>query len=362
MSAIDSLLAESRLVVCVGPGGVGKTTVAAALGLRASALGRRAAVITIDPARRLADALGLGGLSDELSEVSAGEHATGTLSAAMLDTKSSYDALMRRLTSPRELEAIESNRVYQAFSRSLARSHAYIAAERLYEIASNQQHDVIVLDTPPTRSALDILDAPTRLSQFLDDRVLRFFLAEPEERSSLSAYLAAGSRGALRVLGAIASETVASELLGFFRVLAHLGEGFATRARATSQLLRSATTSYVLVAAPTPTSLADASHLALELAAREAHPNMLILNRAYIPELFEPRSAAKVPSELVPLALRLSSLVDQLAAEQAHGIERGRALRDQLRREAPLVGLADRAEDVRDLAGLAELIRSERAL
>ena len=192
--SVDELL-QSSLVVCVGPGGVGKTTMSAALAVRAAHQGKRVAVITIDPARRLADALGLDGLSDELRPVDMS--GAGTLHAAMVDTGASYDALMGRITGGAERDAILKNRVYQAFSKSLARSHAYVASERLYDL-THTGFDLVVLDTPPTRSALEILDAPARLLQFLDDGVLRFFLEESSATGALSKLLQLGGKGALR--------------------------------------------------------------------------------------------------------------------------------------------------------------------
>ena len=155
-----SRLASQRLLVCVGPGGVGKTTLAAALGVGAARRGKRVLVLTIDPAKRLASALGLDGLDDEIRPVDLhGDSATGSLHAAMLDTRASYDALITRIAPNEDARArILDNRVYNAFSRTLARSHAYVAMERLHEVMRDDTWDLVILDTPPLRSALDILD------------------------------------------------------------------------------------------------------------------------------------------------------------------------------------------------------------
>ncbi len=277
---IDALLAERRLVVCVGPGGVGKTTLAAALAVEAAARGRHVAVLTIDPARRLADALGLDGLDDRLRPVPG--VGPGSLDAAMLDTKASYDALIERITDdPAARDRILENRVYQSFSRTLARSHAYVAMERLYDVLARGEHDLIVLDTPPTRSALDILDAPGRLLRFLDERVLGAVLGSTE--GGAAAWLRAkGSEVALRLFGALVGDRMIAELAGFFEVFLHLRRGFAQRAETVQAALRSEGTAFALVTAPETTHLADAAYLRDGLIERGVPLRALLFNRAFV--------------------------------------------------------------------------------
>lgn len=279
--SLSELLEQRRLLVCVGPGGVGKTTLGAAMALEGARRGKRVAVITIDPARRLADALGLDGLDDELRPVVG--VGPGTLDAAMLDTKSSYDALIARVTDdPDRRQAILDNRVYQSFSRTLARSHAYIAMERLHAVMKEGAHDLVVLDTPPTRSALDILDAPGRLVHFLDERVLSAFLGAP--RGGAAAWLRAKSAEvALRLFGAMVGDDLMQELAGFFEVFFHLRHGFAERASAVQRWLRDERTAFVLVTAPQPSHLADAAYLRDGLVERGAPLEALLFNRAYVP-------------------------------------------------------------------------------
>ena len=162
---IRDLIASNRLIVTVGPGGVGKTTLPAALALAAAQSGRKTLVLTIDPAKRLAQALGLSGVDDATHRVPMDQ---GHLDAVMLDTGRSFDALIERVAkSDAQRDEIFENRIYRAFSRTMARSHAYIAMERLYHASTHGEYDLIVLDTPPMRSALDILDAPERLVRFL---------------------------------------------------------------------------------------------------------------------------------------------------------------------------------------------------
>lgn len=276
-------LEDARLLVCVGPGGVGKTTLAAALAVEGAARGRRVALLTIDPARRLADALGGGALDDRLRRVPM-EGVTGTLDAAMLETKASYDALIERIAAdPAARARILENRVYQAFSRTLARSHAYVAMERLHDVLAERAHDLVVLDTPPTRSALDILDAPGRLLAFLDERVLGAFVRSSTERSAAAWLRARGSAALLRLFGVLAGESVAGELAGFFEVFFHLRRGFAERAARVQRELMSASTAFVLVSAPEATHLDDAAYLRDGLLARGVPLRAYLFNRAFLP-------------------------------------------------------------------------------
>lgn len=275
-------LNDARLVVCVGPGGVGKTTLAAALAVGRASRGERVALLTIDPARRLADALGRGALDDHLRPVPI--EGPGRLEAAMLETKASYDALIARIAEdPAARARILENRVYQAFSRTLARSHAYVAMERLHDVIARGGHDAVVLDTPPTRSALDILDAPGRLLAFLDERLLGTFL-DRSEPGAASWLRARGSAALFRLFGALAGEGIARELAGFFEVFFHLRRGFAERAALVQRELASERTAFVLVSAPQATHLADAAYLRDGLVARGVPIRAYLFNRAFVPD------------------------------------------------------------------------------
>lgn len=292
--SLAELLDERRLLVCVGPGGVGKTTLGAALAIAAARRGRRVAVITIDPARRLADALGLDGLDDALRPV----HGVGPghLDAAMLDTKASYDALIARVAAdPAARARILDNRVYQSFSRTLARSHAYVAMERLHDVLG-AGYDLVVLDTPPTRSALDILDAPARLVRFLDERVLGAFLGQRGGGGAAAWLKSKGAEVALRLFGALVGDALMQELAGFFEVFFHLRAGFAERADAVQAALRADGTSFVLVSAPRATHLADAAYLRDGLLERGAPIEAVLFNRAFhADETGQPVTAPRTP-------------------------------------------------------------------
>jgi anion-transporting ArsA/GET3 family ATPase len=272
----DRLLLQ-RLVVAVGPGGVGKTSASAAMAIAAAAAGRRVALLTIDPARRLADALGLDELDDWMRPVPLRDAYTGSLHAAMLDTKRSFDALITRLAD--EPKAILDNRVYQAFSRTLARSHAYAAMERLYDLLHDDAYEMVVLDTPPLRSALDILDAPARLRAFLDETIVAAFFGP--------GLVGRGARGtsaiAGRLLSLVAGRKLVGEMLGFFEAFMPMREGFAARAAATGAALRANDTAFVLVTAPEAAHLSDAAYLRDGLLERALRPALTVFNRAFIP-------------------------------------------------------------------------------
>lgn len=363
---VDELLRQRRLVVCVGPGGVGKTTCAASLALRADALGRRPFLLTIDPARRLADALGLGTAAPGGVESEAGESESGVESqggaefgqstvlgdearqvpgtnvfAAMLDTKASYDALIARIATPEEQAQIFGNRVYQAFSRTLARSHAYVAAERLYFALQDERFDLVILDTPPTRSALEILDAPGSLARFLDDGVLRQWLETSEPGAfSWKRFAQAGTVAASKALGALVGEGLVSEMLTFFRVLLAQRDGFLERAQAVQQWLRSDETAYVLVAAAAGTSLFDARHLGASLRQKHRPAEVLLFNRAV-----QLRCRAVTPPPVrTALEGRLRALWDQAAEEQERAFALARELRAEVAPDATLLALG-RMED-----------------
>jgi anion-transporting ArsA/GET3 family ATPase len=353
-------LAEAKLVVAVGPGGVGKTTTSAAMALAAARAGRATLVLTIDPAKRLADALGLSGLDDEVRPVPARDLPPGgRLDAAMLDTRASYDALIGRITrSDEERARILENRAYRAFSRTLARSHAYVAMERLYDVVEHGGYDLVVLDTPPTRSALDILDAPGRLVRFLDERVVKWFLRAPPEAA------ARAGGPLLRALAALAGESTVTELVAFFAVLAHLREGFRHRAAATETMLRAPSTAFVLVAAPQSTSLADAAFLRDDLAARGVPLSAVIFNRGYVPEPGDGGLPVR-PTSLDPDASpAIRALRQAFAAENLDRAEAMRAFLATARseRRPERFALAELEDEVRDLDGLDGLLTSSVSL
>ena len=279
MDDVHARFAATRLCVCVGPGGAGKTTVSAALALALGRSGRRVFLLTVDPARRLADALGVS-LSDAGAEVPLPRGATGRVFAAMLETQTGWDAAIGRLApDPVRRQAILDNRVYQAFSRTLARSHAYVAMERLHEAleardeAGQPRWDLVVLDTPPMMNALEILDAPAVLGRFVEARVVSAWIGR-------GASWQPGARAARTVLSMVMGAGLAGELAGFLEAFAPLREGFAGRSAAVRAALDAPSTTYVLVTGHAEAQLGDALHLRDELARRGRHVAGLVLNRA----------------------------------------------------------------------------------
>jgi len=329
-------LKHTRLLVCVGPGGVGKTTLAAALAVEQANAGRRVALLTIDPARRLADALGL---ADTLH---GGEGLTrvpgitrGSLDASMLETKSSFDALIARVAeSPEIRDRILGNRLYESFSRTLARSHAYIAMERVHALLRDDAHDLIVLDTPPMRSALEILDAPGHLARFLNGDVLDALLpkVDAKERGWLEQQALWMSRALLgRALGA----SLVEDLSGFFETLLPLRRGFQERALSIAETLRAPSTMFVLVGAlDKRDALARIDLRALRdaLRARNVEPSALLLNRALpacadldLPSLEIARSDAE--TRVIEAAIKL---VQDAREEKALRLSETASLRAEL--------------------------------
>jgi anion-transporting ArsA/GET3 family ATPase len=374
---LSHIIESQRLIVCVGPGGVGKTTVAAAIALEAARRGRRALVLTIDPARRLASALGLRGLDDSVVEVPA-HGARGELWAAMLETRASYDALMHRIGKSEDAtRRILENRVYQSFSRTLARSHAYVAMERLYDVVHGGW-DLVVLDTPPMRSALDILDAPARLAGFLDDDIVRWFVRPPVS-GALSRLLPLGGAAAMRLLALLASRRLVDELIEFFRVLLELRQGFRDRAEQVTKILRQPSTAFALVCAPSRTSLDDAAYLRDGLAQRGVPLAAVIFNLAFVSGTFSTaplRDVAVLPpkqrlealeSDLDEVVSRnaVLLLLDDLARLRAATLTRN-ASGDRLAREFSQklpegclsLQLPELERDVRDIPGLIEMGRA----
>jgi anion-transporting ArsA/GET3 family ATPase len=279
--AIDHLLGTAQVVVVVGPGGVGKTTVSAALAARAAAcLERRVLVVTVDPARRLADALGLDQLHDEPSLIPVGEAGRGgRLWAAMVDMARAWDRLVAQLaTSEADRDELLANRLYRLLTRRFVQSHDYVALEQLIEVTATGSYDLVVVDTPPSVHALDVLDAPARMIEFFDSRLLRWLTAPYRSRLA-----GAAARPFLGVAERLLGGPFLTEIARFFFVFSRLRDPFVARARAVERRLADPDTAYVVVSTPESGPSATAAALGRALVDRGHPPALTLLNRAVPP-------------------------------------------------------------------------------
>jgi len=279
---IDRLLddPDTHIIVCTGSGGVGKTTTSAALALRAAERGRRVVVLTIDPARRLAQSMGIGTLDNTPRPVP-GVEGEGSLDAMMLDMKRTFDEVVESQASPEKAAQILANPFYQALSSSFAGTQEYMAMEKLGQLHKDAlrtgKWDLIVVDTPPSRSALDFLDAPERLSSFLDGRFIRLLLAPARGPARLmTAGLSAVTNALTKILGA----QVLRDMQTFVAAFDTLFGGFRQRAQKTFALLQAPGTAFVVVASPEPDALREAAYFVERLAGENMPLAGLVVNRA----------------------------------------------------------------------------------
>lgn len=340
------LLEHSRIVVCCGTGGVGKTTTAAALGLEAARRGRRVVVVTIDPARRLADALGVtGGLGNDPVRIEVA--APGEMWALMLDTATTFDGLVRaHATDVGQAERILDNTFYRNIAGSLSGTQEYMAAERLHALHLDPRFDLVIVDTPPTRHALDFLDAPGTLSRFLDHPLFRMLML-PTRRGLQVLNIA--SQPVLRTIGKVVGGDVLADAVAFFQAFAGMETGFRERADEVLALLNGSSARFVLVASPRADTLDEADYFADRLAAVGIGVAAVVLNRC-TPDFGPPEEPRSVDGELAALYDNLDELRATARLEQEAAAELlGRA------RSAVLVPML--AGDVHDMDTL-ELVRA----
>jgi anion-transporting ArsA/GET3 family ATPase len=275
---LDALAAERGVVICCGSGGVGKTTTAAAIALEGARRKRRAVVVTIDPAKRLADALGLaGGLSNEPSKIDGPW--PGELWAVMLDTKTTFDTIVRRYAADAgQADRILANRFYRNISGALSGTQEYMAAEKLYELHDDSHFDLVVVDTPPTRNALDFLDAPRRLVRFLDHRLYRALMAPTRAYMKAVGYAA---QAFMRTVSKVVGGEVLSDAISFFQAFDGMEAGFRARAERVLELLSAPETAYVLVTSPRRDSVDEAEFFARRLGGGGLRVAALIVNRMH---------------------------------------------------------------------------------
>ncbi|MEU1082281.1 ArsA family ATPase [Streptomyces sp. NPDC005908] len=282
---IDPLIEnpDTRIVVCCGSGGVGKTTTAAALGLRAAERGRKVVVLTIDPARRLAQSMGIDSLDNTPRRVKGvDDSAGGELHAMMLDMKRTFDEIVEAHADPARAAAILGNPFYQSLSAGFAGTQEYMAMEKLGQLRSRDEWDLIVVDTPPSRSALDFLDAPKRLGSFLDGKLIRVLLAPAKVggRAGMK-FLNVGMSMMTGALGKVLGGQLLKDVQTFVAAMDSMFGGFRTRADATYKLLQAPGTAFLVVAAPERDALREAAYFVERLAAEDMPLAGLVLNRVH---------------------------------------------------------------------------------
>ncbi|MEH0424500.1 ArsA family ATPase [Streptomyces sp. B21-083] len=280
---VDPLIDDprTRIVVCCGSGGVGKTTTAAALGLRAAERGRKVVVLTIDPARRLAQSMGIDSLDNVPRRVK-GVEGGGELHAMMLDMKRTFDEIVEAHADRERAAAILSNPFYQSLSAGFAGTQEYMAMEKLGQLRARDEWDLIVVDTPPSRSALDFLDAPKRLGSFLDGRLIRLLTAPAKlgGRAGMK-FLSVGMSMMTGTLGKLLGGQLLKDVQTFVAAMDTTFGGFRTRADATYQLLQAPGTAFLVVAAPERDALREAAYFVERLAAEDMPLAGLVLNRVH---------------------------------------------------------------------------------
>lgn len=370
--SLDKLVRERRVLVTVGAGGVGKTTTAAALALAAAREGRKVLCLTIDPARRLAQSLGLEEMGAEAVEVDravfarAGVEVRGSLTAAMLDTKRTFDDLIVKHASSKEkAQRLLDNKLYKYISASLAGTQEYMAMEKLVEVKADPRWDLVVLDTPPTANALDFLDAPERLIGMLDSAAMKWFQDAFESSGKFSLNILA--KGASAVLKGIGKLTGGGLLEAMAELIVELNElfgGFKERARHVEKTLRSDDVAFVLVTSPSPPSIKEVLYFADRLAEADMPRGAFVVNRMRRAPAFSGQvspSDAQKGIALRGLALE-EGAADRLA--EAHGDATKMAALDERNVRAigaaatsgvPVVRVAERATDVHDVGMLAAL-------
>ena len=360
---VDALLRDAKIIVCCGAGGVGKTTTAAALAVRAAEQGRSVCVLTIDPARRLAQSMGLTELDNTPREVAGIDRsAGGRLDAMMLDMKRTFDDIVLAHADESRAKAILANPFYVSLSSSFAGTQEYMAMEKLGQLKAQGSWDLIVVDTPPSRSALDFLDAPQRLGRFLDGRMIRILTAPA--RAGGRAYLkvfAVGVKMFTDVLNRILGAQALKDLSLFVSSLETMFGGFRERADLTYKLLKESGTSFIVVAVPERDALREAAYFVERLETEQMPLAGLVLNRVHltdVPALSVERSlaAAETLDGSGDEAITSAALRIHASRAAATALDARRAA--QFHSAHPRVRIAEvaaQAGDVHDLDGLRQI-------
>jgi anion-transporting ArsA/GET3 family ATPase len=366
MPAVGEILEGKDICICAGSGGVGKTTTSAAIATGMAARGLRVCVLTIDPAKRLADSLGLRELDNEARQVDPelfeqhGIEMKGELWAMMLDAKATFDELVARQAPDEEArDRVLDNRIYQQISSALAGSQEYMAMEKLFELHTEGRFDLLVLDTPPTRNALDFLDAPKRLTQFIEGRSLRVFM----KPTGLAARVAGrGASVALSVFKRIVGFDLLADLAEFFNAFSGMVDGFQARAKRVNNLLADPHTCFLVVCGPQGEPIDEAVYFHRKLVEAKLPFGGVIVNKVHYPaerlrgdggDLKAALAEKLDSSDLAARAAENFADYQALAERDARNIEH---LAAELRTKG-VIRIPYLDEDVHDLGGLAEINR-----
>jgi anion-transporting ArsA/GET3 family ATPase len=375
---LQPLVSNKRILVCVGSGGVGKTTTAASLGLAGARAGRRTLVLTIDPAKRLANALGLSTLGHDVQAVPpekvalGGAPVAGSLDAMMLDQKRAFDEIVARYAKdPESQKRIMGNRIYQQISSTLAGSHEYAAMAKLYEIAGEKKYDLIILDTPPTANALDFLDAPERLTSAIDSPAIQWFTKPyaAAGRFSLKA-VGMGAAFVLKRLGRFVGSAFLDDMSRFFFEFNAILGGFKERAREVFELLRGSDVAFVLVSSAEPASVDEAIYFYERLEKSKMPLGAFVVNRVHhaapsrlgreqVVERMQERPELRgySPDDIVQVASdfdRTHKEFQALAEVDAREVAR---LGQRAGKSAPVVTVPFFDQDIYDVSGLSQMVR-----
>ncbi|MCK5891599.1 ArsA-related P-loop ATPase [Aeromicrobium sp.] len=358
---VDALIADrsTHIVVCCGSGGVGKTTTSAALAMRAADAGRAVCVLTIDPARRLAQSMGLTELDNTPRAVAGAGADGGSLDAMMLDMKRTFDEVVEAHASPEKAAQILANPFYQALSSSFAGTQEYMAMEKLGQLHAQGDWDLIIVDTPPSRSALDFLDAPERLSSMLDGRFIKLLLAPAKGPARL---LSAGFGLVTSALNKVLGAQVLTDVQTFVAAFDTLFGGFRQRAESTYALLQAPGTAFLVVAAPEPAAMREASYFVERLAGDAMPLAGLVVNRVHDDvssaiELDDARAVARRLRKRGTTERQVAELLD-VHAERLATAAREQRERDGFTRShpgVPHVPVTALSTDVHDLDGLRRI-------
>jgi len=364
MKSFAQNLFEKQLIVCCGSGGVGKTTTSAALGLHAAKLGKRALVLTVDPAKRLANALGLDQLTDRPQLIKIPGKPKGSLHAAQLDVKRTFDGIIEKFAPDDETrESIMSNALYEHLSSMIAGSQEYMAMEKLYELAHEGDWDLIVLDTPPARNALEFLDAPQKMVRAITDSVLKFLVRPSLKVGQIGERLFGSiTKRVMNQLERFGGVQFMHEVFDLVHATVSLMDGFGERAKTVEELLKKDTTAFLIITSPRRAALADAHHFIEKLDDYDVHLSGCIINRVH-------PAFAKDRSTLDELRNEIASSGDEIALAMVDNAKRYQTLADVDMHEVELMrGIVPNvvtvpllAEDVCDLKSLGRIAKQVTA-